>query len=191
MRNKQQKGFTLIELLVVIVILGILSTISVGTFRGYFAKARDAERLSTVMAISKMIKMDSGGRGNCEVYNYLESTGTGLPETGKTYCDTPGKLEDLLASNDYSMPTVKNGLEYYYGLRSDVLKKNNNFFIFVVAEQDAPQSGKVTEDGITYVYIDGTSFGIERATTKCIPLPAGSDCGFAIKKILPNGALWY
>ena len=190
MRNKQQGGFTLIELLVVIVILGILSTISVGTFRGYFAKARDAERLSTVMALSKMIKMDSGGRGNCEVYNYLESTGDGSIYTGKTYCRTPGKLEDLLASNDYSMPTVKNGLEYYYGLRSQVTTKDNDFFVFVVAEQDAPQSGKVTKDGITYVYIDGTSFGIERATTQCIPLPSGTGCGFAIKKIRSDGSLY-
>lgn len=36
-------GFTLIELLVVIVIIGILSTISVATFQGYFDDARLAK----------------------------------------------------------------------------------------------------------------------------------------------------
>ena len=43
MKNKYKKGFTLIELLVVIVIIGVLSTISVATFQGYFEKARIAQ----------------------------------------------------------------------------------------------------------------------------------------------------
>lgn len=42
MKIKKQ-GFTLIELLVVIVIIGVLATISIATFKGYFEKARLAK----------------------------------------------------------------------------------------------------------------------------------------------------
>ena len=52
----QKRGFTLIELLVVIVIIGILATISVATFSGYFKKARDAERQTTIRNAATLLK---------------------------------------------------------------------------------------------------------------------------------------
>ncbi len=55
-KHKQNfAGFTLIELLVVIVIVGILATISVATFQGYFARARDARKRANIETISKII----------------------------------------------------------------------------------------------------------------------------------------
>jgi len=57
--NMTQKGFTLIELLVVIVIIGILATISVATFSGYFAKARDTERKTFAGAARTAITAES------------------------------------------------------------------------------------------------------------------------------------
>ncbi len=161
MRNKnQQKGFTLIELLVVIVILGILSTISVGTFRSYFAKARDSERVSTVQNLAMMMKVDSGGHGDCTVYNY-KGNGAGCATTGVGVLDTV--LKALLTNNDYSMPEAKNGLVYHYAFYEGDTEGDNEFFVMVGAEEDNPQNGKQSGAG-EYIFVDGTTKGIASAT---------------------------
>ena len=163
MRNKfQQRGFTLIELLVVIVILGILSTISVGTFRSYFAKARDSERVSTVQNVAMMIKVDSGGSGDCGVYNYIDGGKTYAG--GSTDCAHEGVLGTLLTANDYSMPISKNGLEYFYGFNLGSTEGNNEFFIVIGAEEAVPQNGKELGSTGEYVFVDGTTTGIDAIT---------------------------
>ncbi len=151
----KKAGFTLIELLVVIVILGILSTIAVGTFRSYFAKARDAERSSAVQNLALMIKVDSGGEGDCTVYNY----------TGNLACSEASteRLGTLLANNDYSIPEVKNGLNYYYVFLEDGVGNNNNFFIAVGAEEENAGNGILTLDPTFSIFVDGTTVGIEKA----------------------------
>ncbi len=53
------RGFTLIELLVVIAIIGILSAIIVTTFRSARAKARDANRVSTLLQMAKAIELNA------------------------------------------------------------------------------------------------------------------------------------
>ena len=166
----KKSGFTLIELLVVIVILGILSTISVGTFRGYFAKARDAERLSTVQSIAKMIKADSGGMGNCGVYNYTDPLLLGETYFGSgRHCSKMHSLDVLLATNDFSMPKAKNGIKYYYGFYLGKIEGNNEFFVATVTEEDAPQNGKIIRNLASgavqyYLFAEGTTLGIESAT---------------------------
>jgi hypothetical protein len=57
-----------------------------------------------------MMKVDSGGHGDCSVYNY-----TGFESDGTTPCDSTA-LTDLLSANDYKMPKAKNALNYYYGV---------------------------------------------------------------------------
>ncbi len=52
----KKPAFTLIELLVVIVIIGILATIAVSTFSGYFAKARDAKRITQFKQTVDLLK---------------------------------------------------------------------------------------------------------------------------------------
>ncbi len=54
-KNKKTKNiaFTLIELLVTIVIIGILATISVGSFNGYIRKAHNAKTLNKIQQIKK------------------------------------------------------------------------------------------------------------------------------------------
>jgi prepilin-type N-terminal cleavage/methylation domain-containing protein len=157
----KQSGFTLIELLVVIVILGILSTISVGTFRSYFAKARDSERVSAVQSVAMMIKVDSGGNGDCSVYNY-----TGKQDDGSTNCDeSVVGFSDLLVENDYLMPEAKNELEYYYGVLTGAVEGDNDFFIVVGAEEAIPQNGKKIGTTSAYVFVDGTTDGIDAITS--------------------------
>lgn len=152
--KKKLPAFTLIELLVVIVILGILSTISVGTFRSYFAKARDSERVSAVQNLAMMIKVDSGGNGDCTVYNYTDDVT--CPEA------SVDALAQLALANDYRMPTVRNGLNYYYVFLPGITEGDNNFFIAVGAEEDSAQNG-VTVVTPFSIFVDGTLLGIETA----------------------------
>ena len=150
-KTMKKAGFTLIELLVVIVILGILSTISVGTFRSYFAKARDAERVSTVQNLAMMIKVDSGGAGDCTVYNY---TGDDLCAGASTE-----RLGTLLLDNDYSIPMAKNGLNYYYVFFKGSTEGDNDFFVAVGAEEENAQNGTTVAAPFS-IFVDGTNLGI-------------------------------
>lgn len=174
----KKTGFTLIELLVVIVILGILSTISVGTFRSYFAKARDSERVSAVQNIAMMIKVDSGGAGDCSVYNYTGKAGDGSVDCDESIVG----FSDLLAENDYTLPDAKNGLDYYYGVLTGATDGENDFFIIVGAEEDDPQNGKPLEAAAAdsqydAAFVDGTTEGIEILTTLCtISIEGEPDC---------------
>ena len=56
MQNKQ-RAFTLIELLVTIAIIAILSSITIVTFNGQSAKARDARRKSDLANLQQAIEM--------------------------------------------------------------------------------------------------------------------------------------
>ncbi len=162
----KKSGFTLIELLVVIVILGILSTISVGTFRSYFAKARDAERVSAVQNMAMMIKVDSGGAGDCTVYNYTDDT---IFPDGST-CPDASYLAfgQLLNSNDFKMPNSKNGLNYHYAFLPGATEGDNDFFIAVGAEESNAANGILQDAGTGFsIFADGTSAGIDIAPT-CI-----------------------
>ncbi len=186
--NKKSSAFTLIELLVVIVILGILSTISVGTFRSYFAKARDSERVSAVQNLAMMIKVDSGGKGDCTVYNYTDDDT--CPDA------SVGRLARLLIENDYSFPTIRNGLNYYYVFLPGETEGDNNFFVAVGAEEDNAANG-VTVVTPFSIFVDGTLLGMETApnctwenknlvscivdgnTWEVLPLTLGQDAGNA------------
>ena len=152
--HKKYSAFTLIELLVVIVILGILSTISVGTFRSYFAKARDSERVSAIQNLAMMIKVDSGGKGDCTVYNYTDD-----PDCPDASADS---LAKLALKNDYKMPTVRNGLNYFYVFLSGETLGDNNFFVAVGAEEDNAANGRTVVSPFS-IFVDGTLIGIKTA----------------------------
>ncbi len=173
-QGRKKTGFTLIELLVVIVILGVLSTIAVGTFRSYFAKARDSDRVATVQTLAMMIKVDSGGIGDCGTYNY---TADGNTTTTSDYsCESQGNLQMLLLDNDYVMPEVKNGLEYYYGFVLGETEGENEFFIATGAEEEAAENGQMTVGGEPEsIFVDGTGVGIEKGKG-CTWEEGGAEC---------------
>jgi prepilin-type N-terminal cleavage/methylation domain-containing protein len=54
--NKKSKGFTIVELLIVIVVIGILATLVIVTFRGIQQKARDSQRQTDVTALSNAVE---------------------------------------------------------------------------------------------------------------------------------------
>ena len=159
MKNKHQKGFTLIELLVVIVILGIISTISVGTFRSYFAKARDAERVSAVTSIATMIKTATASEDGCGVYN--------VGQICTSCSDGPASFSVLFAEADYTPPETKSGFQYWYGFSEGTdagLGTDNEFFVAVVSEEGL-DSENATEihlsgGGKAYIIVDGTANAI-------------------------------
>ena len=158
-------GFTLIELLVVIVILGILATISIGTFSKYFGKARNSERQSAVQSIATMIKVDSGNRW-------------GTDPGGRQYEYNLTSLQALFDENDYRMPAAKNGLGYYYGFEWNNTSNKADFFVAVEGEN---------EEG---PFIDGTSAGITAAktaftSTSTIGCTAPTGTGYAPINITP------
>ncbi|MCF7847016.1 MAG: hypothetical protein K9M51_03210 [Candidatus Gracilibacteria bacterium] len=188
----------------VIVILGILSTISVGTFRSYFAKARDSERVSTVQNLAMMIKVDSGGSGDAYVYRYGDGTDC-ISETevaGGATMTSPDcrSLADLLTENDYDMPDAKNGKNFYYCFLpggEDGVVGHNDFLIVVGAEEDSAQNAEPIKNLSARAFVDGTVNGINALldvgggldwdTDDSLPDPAGMD--WVCEQICNDGSL--
>lgn len=133
MQTKKQ-GFTLIELLVVIVIIGILATIAIPQFTGYFAKARDSERASSISSMSTLMKVAIAG----------DASGA------KGYDDysTTAFLQTEFDTNGYSIPASKNDYCYYYGFLTAA--PNNEFFFASPKE----------ETGATGINVNGTAAGV-------------------------------
>lgn len=118
MQTLKQKGFTLIELLVVIVIIGILATISVATFSGYFAKARDSERQAGIHNAATILKT---ARAVDTISSFVTLTTDVASGTGSV-------VGVLSTEGGYSLPAANPGNFYYYS------SGTSNFVIFVCSE---------------------------------------------------------
>jgi prepilin-type N-terminal cleavage/methylation domain-containing protein len=91
--NKNQKGFTLIELLVVISIIGLLSTVVLGSLNSARAKSRDAKRLQDLVQMRTALELyaqDHGGQYPLNIDDGAESTalGTSIGCSGYSTGDT-------------------------------------------------------------------------------------------------------
>lgn len=56
-RSIGRNGFTIVELLIVIAVVGVLAAITLNTFAGSQARARDAQRSSDVKALKKAVEL--------------------------------------------------------------------------------------------------------------------------------------
>jgi prepilin-type N-terminal cleavage/methylation domain-containing protein len=63
MKTNSKRGFTLIELLVVIAIIGILSSVVLASLNSARSKARDAQRLSDLEQIGRIMALATGETG--------------------------------------------------------------------------------------------------------------------------------
>jgi len=135
--NMKLKGFTLIELLVVIVIIGILATISVATFSGYFAQARDTERQAAVRNAATIMKA------------FQATDSPTVPDD----IDTEAEFDAiLLAEGAYTMPAAQQEYCYYLMTGDTGGTTAGEWAIFVGSE-----------DG-TAPFVDGTPAGITAMT---------------------------
>lgn len=111
-QNMKQTAFTLIELLVVIVIIGILATVSTATFSGNLAKSRDAQRITAVNQMAKLIESNGIGRDY-----YLWGTGpTDYHDDEAKYTYTHTDLKTLFTENGYALPPAENNICYLFHL---------------------------------------------------------------------------
>lgn len=166
MQTLKQKGFTLIELLVVIVIIGILATISVATFSGYFSKARDSERQAAIHNSATILK-------TARAVNTFTSF---VALTTDLVADAGSVLEVLSSEGGYSMPAANPGIYYYYSSDAD------NFVIFTCAE-----SASATGANARNQFRDGTQADVAtldaEATVLCaagVVTPGAGTIGAAI-----------
>ncbi len=81
LRLAQSRGFTLVELLIVVVIIAILAAITVVSYQGMQARARDAQRVQDVKTIAQALEMyyiDNGqyppGLGSTAINNQWSTT---------------------------------------------------------------------------------------------------------------------
>ena len=103
-------GFTLIELLVVIVIIGILASIAIATFSGFFMKARDADRKAAVVQVHTIML---ASQVSADAPSYLDPNGDGTLATTATELRTEVTAE--LNAAGYTIPAEINSYDYFYG----------------------------------------------------------------------------
>lgn len=163
MKNKKF-GFTLIELLVVIVIIGILATISTATFKSYFGKARDAERVSAVQNMVLMIKVDGADDWSHAKFMYDEDA------TIDVDAYEYAALGDLFTANDFRLPKGTNNICYLIAMRgadnTDV-GDNNQFVVMTWGE-----STSTAAVGDAGVLMDGTGSIVSKLTSLIVDLDA-------------------
>ena len=140
MQTLKQKGFTLIELLVVIVIIGILATISVATFSGYFAKARDSERqaairnASTILKTARAVETITAFNGTFAANSFPVATPSGTSELLTVLSDEGG----------YAMP-------------ADSTANSDYYYVYQPADADEFAFFACSEETAGGIFVDGTS----------------------------------
>jgi prepilin-type N-terminal cleavage/methylation domain-containing protein len=94
--ERKQKGFTIVELLIVVVVIAILATITIVSFNGIQARARDTNRIENVQAIAKAIELYKVDKGQypaiSDAYSAESTCGSQTENWG--HCDRWKLLSD-------------------------------------------------------------------------------------------------
>ena len=99
-KSKKFAGFTLIELLVVIVIIGILATISVSTFQGYFEKARLAKAQQAYSQIKSLfLAQNSSTESNVFSAWYSFDGDSDVNQTSPYVIDKSGAKNNMIGAS--------------------------------------------------------------------------------------------
>ena len=112
---RKANGFTLIELLIVISIIGVLASLTLASYGGAQAKARDGVRKSDLAQMKRALELaKSDCQGSAYYPNYQGTNGvTGYNDLGTYLTDTDLKYIS-------SAPTdPKNASPYQYGYRTN------------------------------------------------------------------------
>lgn len=90
---KFQSAFTLIELLIVITILGVLASLTLASYGGAQAKARDGVRKSDLAQVKRALEL---AKSDCEGNAYYPWMGSGdpLPQSQTDYSNLSGYLSN-------------------------------------------------------------------------------------------------
>ena len=116
-KMKKNNGFTLIELLVVMAVIGILLTISIGSFQSSQLKARDTSRKSSLEQIGRALEAYNNDKGQYPIQSADQKMdGCGDFGSGSTTCEWGAEWSDengtIYMIELPADPTT--GLYYYY-----------------------------------------------------------------------------
>ena len=123
-KTKKTSGFTLMELLVVMVLLGILVTLGLSSFRGSQAKSRDSRRKSELRQMALALETYFNDKGK---YPNDDGTGRimGCAPDDVSLCDWNTEFKDKNGTiYMVTLPADPGGLSYYY----DVLGATNGSY---------------------------------------------------------------
>ncbi len=103
LKTKKKSAFTLIELLVVIVIIGILATISVATFQGYFEKARLAKARSMEAQFQKLLLAQDAATEENLITAWYDYEGNSVSLTSPYVLDKMPTHNDLIGTDGITL----------------------------------------------------------------------------------------
>ena len=153
---KNQKGFTIIEILIVMAIIGFLSTMTLVSFAGARAAARDTKRLSDIRTIQSTLEVYNNAMG---VYpavttNTMAALQTELQKVLGSTFTLPN--DPTFATTPYVYCNSTNAGITGYVLRAD-LEGNNS--VLATAPRDIDGSIACTTAGAGPIACDDTTAG--------------------------------
>ena len=107
-RTKKNQGFTIVELLIVIVVIGILAAITIVSYNGVQARARNAARVSDITELQKKIEVYAIENGSYP--KTADNIYTGAPGVVRSdaNCQVGSKQTDWIPGIDNLPQSTKN-----------------------------------------------------------------------------------